>query len=38
MSIYNIGLNGPLDKSINAAFGTGLKTMVDALIQVQGKS
>ena len=38
MSIYNIGLSGPLDKAVNQVFGSGLKTMVDALIKVGDKS
>ncbi len=38
LSIYNIGLNGPIDKNINSIFGTALKTLMDTLIKVGVKS
>ena len=38
LNIYNIGLNGPIDKNINSIFGTALKTLMDTIIKVGVKS
>jgi hypothetical protein len=34
MDIYNVGVNGVLDSKINSLFGSGLKTMLDAVVNV----
>lgn len=38
MNIYNIGLSSVIDSQVNTLFGTVLKTMMDTILQAEGKS